>query len=103
MARPMEYAEKFPATKPERMPREAPPSSAERTTSLTWRDSVEVKTLTNSGMMAPASVPQEIMVASFHHCEESPPRVGMIRQETKNVKAMETTEVIQTREVSGAS
>ena len=63
------------------MPSEAPPSSAELTTSLTWRDSVEVKTFTSSGMIAPASVPQEMIVASFHHCVESPPSVGIISDE----------------------
>ena len=66
----------MPATKPDRMPSEAPPSRAELTTSLTWRDSVEVKTFTSSGMTAPASVPQEMIVASFHHCVVSPPRLG---------------------------
>src|SRR2546430_10171362 len=79
------------------MPRDAPPSSAEVTTSLTCRDSVEVNTFTSSGMMAPASVPQEMIVASFHHCEASPPRTGMITEETTYVSAIETTEVIQTR------
>src|SRR5260221_4729277 len=83
------------------MPSEAPPSSAEVTTSFTWRDSVDVKTFTNSGMMAPASVPQEMMVASFHHCDSSPPRIGMMSDETMYVRAMETAEVIHTREVSG--
>ena len=60
------------------MPSEAPPSEAEVTTSRTCRDSVEVKTLTNSGMSAPASVPQEMIVASFHHKEESPIMLGII-------------------------
>ncbi len=43
---------------------------------------VEVKTFTSSGMIAPARVPQEMMVASFHHCVESPPRSGIMRYET---------------------
>ena len=47
------------------------------TTSLTWRDSVEVKTFTSSGMIAPASVPQVMIVESFHHIVASPPRVGI--------------------------
>ena len=34
--------------------------------------------MTSSGMTAPASVPQEMMVASFHHCVASPPRSGMM-------------------------
>ena len=35
MLKPSQYAEKFPATKPDRMPSEAPPSSADFTTSCT--------------------------------------------------------------------
>ena len=85
------------------MPSDAPPSRAEVTISRTWRDSVEVKTLTSSGMTAPASVPQEMIVASFHHCVLSPPRVGMMTEEITYVMAMETIEVSQTSEVSGAS
>ena len=54
-------------------------------------------------MMAPASVPHEIIVASFHHCVASPPRLGMMSEETRYVSAMETNEVIHTSEVSGAS
>ena len=85
------------------MPSDAPPSSAEVTTSFTWRDSVDVKTFTNSGIMAPASVPQEMMVANFHHSEVSPPRLGTISDETAYVRPIETTDVIYTSEVSGAS
>jgi hypothetical protein len=46
---------------------EAPPSF-ERGDDLASRgfDSVEVKTLTSSGMMAPASVPHVMIVESFH-------------------------------------
>src|ERR1700746_3130788 len=85
------------------MPRDAPPSCAEVTTSLVWRDSTEVKTFTSSGMIAPARVPQEIMEESFHHSEVSPPRLGMMKKETRYVSAIETNEVIQTSEVSGVS
>src|ERR1035437_1234623 len=73
MLNPSQYADILPATSPERIPREAPPSLADVTTSCTWPDLVEVKTLTSSGMTAPARVPQEMM------------------------------EVIQTSEVKGAS
>src|SRR5438270_10003704 len=100
---PSQKAEKLPATSPERIFSEAPPSSDEVTTSFTCRDSTEVKTLTSSGMIAPASVPQEMMVESFHHRVPSPPRSGMISLETMNVRMMETNEVIHTSEVSGAS
>jgi hypothetical protein len=51
---------------------EAPPSRDEVTTSRTWLDSVEVKIFTSSGMMAPASVPHVMMVASIHHSVPSP-------------------------------
>src|SRR5579884_293804 len=67
MVRPSQYAEKFPATRPDKMFSDAPPSFDDVTTSPTWRDSTEVKTLTSSGMIAPASVPQEMIKESFHH------------------------------------
>ena len=67
MAMPSQYAEKLPATRPERMSREAPPCRELVTTSRTCRLWVEVKTLTSSGMRAPASVPQDTIVASCHH------------------------------------
>src|SRR5215470_2923720 len=85
------------------MLREEPPSCDEVTTSRTCRESIEVKTFTNSGIMAPASVPQEMMVESFHHNVVSPPRSGMISLDTIKVSAMETNEVIQTSDVNGAS
>src|SRR4029077_15554406 len=85
------------------MPRAAPPSSAEVTTSLTCLDSVEVNDFTSSGITAPASVPQEIIEASFHHCVLSSPSVGMMTAEIAYVIAMEINEVSQTREVRGAS
>ena len=82
---------------------DAPPSRDEVTTSLTCRDSVEVKTLTSSGMIAPASVPQEMMIASFHQSVASPPSVGNRQLGNDESDTMETIEVIQTSEVSGAS
>src|SRR5436190_22906000 len=69
---PSQNALKFPATKPERMLSDAPPSRDDVTTSLTCADSVDVNTLTSSGMIAPASVPHVMMVESFHHSEPSP-------------------------------
>ena len=72
IAMPSQYALKFPATRPDRMFREAPPSRAEVTTSRTCADSVDVKILTNSGMIAPAKVPQVMTVESFHHRVPSP-------------------------------
>ena len=60
---------------------EAPPSRDDVTTSFTWRDSTEVNTFTSSGIIAPASVPQVMMLESFHHMVGSPPRSGIIRYE----------------------
>ncbi len=67
----------MPATNPDRMFSDAPPSRDDVTTSLTWLDSVEVKIFTSSGMMAPASVPQVMTVDSFHHRSRLPPRSGI--------------------------
>src|SRR6185295_18132636 len=103
MARPIQYAEKLPAMRPARMFSEAPPSREAVTTSRTWRDSVEVKTLTSSGMTAPASVPQVMIVESFHQSVASPPRVGMSTYDVAYVAAMEMNEVSQTSVVSGVS
>src|SRR5262245_20443151 len=99
---PSQYAEKFPATNPDRMFSEAPPSFEDVTTSRTCAEFVEVKTFTNSGMMAPASVPQVMTVESFHHNVPSP-RPGIIRYDTRYVRTTDTIDVIQTRRVSGAS
>ena len=61
---------------------DAPPSRDEVTTSRTCRDSVEVKTFTSSGMIAPASVPQEMTVESCHQRSGLPPRLGTITYES---------------------
>src|SRR5499426_2984394 len=89
--------------KPERMLSDAPPSRDEVTTSRTCRDSVEVKILTNSGMIAPASVPHVIIVASFHQSVVSPVTSGIRSLEAKYVITTETPDVSQTSDVSGAS
>src|SRR5678816_2252045 len=103
MLMPSQYPEKLPATKPERMFNDGPPSLEDVTTSLTWRDAVEVNTLTSSGISAPAIVPHEMMIASFHQSVSLPLSVGIVSFETTNVITTETTEVIQTSDVNGAS
>src|SRR6185437_5130482 len=103
MVNPSQKAEKLPATRPDRMLSEGPPSSDEVTISATWRESTEVKTLTSSGMIAPASVPQEMIAESFHQSVGSPFRSGMISFETTKVKMTDTIEVSQTSDVRGAS
>src|SRR3989442_4801773 len=102
MLRPSQYALKLPATNPDRMFSDAPPSRDAVTTSLTCPDSTDVNTLTNSGMIAPASVPHVMTVDSFHHSVPSPsPEISTY--EAAYVVATETIEVNQTSDVSGAS
>src|SRR3954468_9342094 len=103
MLMPSQYAEKFPATNPDRMFSDAPPSRDEITTSFTCADSVEVNAFTSSGMTAPASVPHEMMLASFHHSVASLASCGMISYEARYVSTIEMTDVSHTSDVSGAS
>ena len=56
----------MPATNPERMLSEAPPCFEDVTISFTCRLSVEVKIFVNSGISAPAMVPNEMMVERSH-------------------------------------
>src|SRR5262245_14334357 len=69
---PIQYELKLPATRPEMMFSDGPPSRELVTTSRTCRECTEVKTLTTSGMIAPASVPQVMIVESFHQSVPSP-------------------------------
>src|SRR2546421_8756202 len=48
---PSQYALKLPATRPDRMLSDGPPSREAVTTSRTWPDSVEVNTFTSSGII----------------------------------------------------
>src|SRR5215831_7370116 len=91
---------------------DAPPCLLLVTTSETWRECMDVKTFTNSGMIAPASVPQVMIVESFHHivgspgCAGSPgilPSAGIRKRDTPNVSATDTSDVSHTRLVSGCS
>src|SRR5512134_226865 len=102
MTMPIQYAEKFPATKPEMMLSDAPPSCEAFTTSRTCPDSVEVNTLMTSGMTAPASVPQLMITDSFHQSVPSP-SAGTSAYDTTKVSPIDTIEVSQTRNVSGCS
>src|ERR671923_2765428 len=100
---PSQNALKFPATNPDRMFSEAPPSRDDVTISRVCRDFTDVNTFTNSGMMAPASVPQVMTSDSFHHNDGSPPRFGIKRRDTTKVRPTDTNEVSHTSVVSGAS
>src|SRR6478736_1390077 len=100
---PNQNALKFPATNPDRILSDAPPSRDDVTTSRTCREPTDVNTFTNSGMIAPASVPQVITSESFHHRVGSPPMFGITSFDTRNVSATDTSDVSHTSVVSGAS
>src|SRR6185436_10193435 len=103
IATPTQYALKFPATRPDRMLSDGPPSRDDVTTSRTCFECTEVKILTISGMIAPASVPHVITVESCHQRSGLPPRFGMVSHDSTYVSATETIDVSQTSCVSGAS
>src|SRR5215204_1272521 len=63
---PFQKALKFPATMPDRIVSDAPPSRDAVTISWTCLEWDDVKTLVNSGISTAASVPQLMMVASCH-------------------------------------
>src|SRR5262245_30936391 len=104
IAAPFQKHEKLPATSPDRMVSDAPPSREAVTISATWRECDEVNTLVSSGITAAASVPQEMITDSFHHRPGATasrwPRMSF---DTANVTTIDRSEVIHTRLVSGAS
>src|SRR2546423_15383487 len=67
MQRPIQNAEKLPATKPDRMLSDAPPCLEQLVTSRTCLQLVLTKTFVNSGITAPATVPQLMITDSTHH------------------------------------
>jgi len=66
---PFQNALKLPATIPDRMVSDAPPSREALTISCTCFDLELVNTLVNSGMSTAASVPQLMMSARCHHID----------------------------------
>src|SRR5215467_14653050 len=100
---PSQYALKLPATSPDRMLSDGPPSRDDVTTSFVCRDSTDVNTFTNSGMIAPASVPHVITLDSFHQSDGSPARSGITACDTMYVRPTDKSDVSQTRKVSGDS
>src|SRR5438552_14706428 len=69
---PTQNPEKLPAVSPLSTLSDAPPSLLAVTTSRTCRLWVEVKILVTSGMTAPASVPQVMIVARIHQRSRLP-------------------------------
>src|SRR5215469_12493652 len=104
MHRPIQNAQKLPATKPDRMFSDGPPWLDAVVISFTCLECVLTKIFVNSMMSGPASVPQDMMPASTHQ------RFGSASLKSFNnsqlapkVARMETMEVSQTRFVSGCS
>src|SRR5580765_1615120 len=107
MTKPIQKADILPATKPERMLSDAPPCLEQLVTSRTCRELVLTNTFVNSGITAPAIVPQLIITDNTHH--RSGWATPLIRKSPRStllaakVTRIETKEVSQTRCVSGAS
>src|SRR5689334_4827109 len=102
MTRPIQNAEKLPATKPDRMFSDAPPCLEQLVTSRTCREVVLTKTFVNSGINAPATVPQLMMTESTHHKSACALPVASTKSPSNTllatkVIAIDTAEVIQTR------
>src|SRR6516162_9359836 len=108
MTRPIQKAEKLPATNPERMLSDAPPCLEQLVTSRTWREVVLTNTFVYSGINAPATVPQLIMTERTHQrfgwaaplASTKSPKSSLL---ATNVIRIEIAEVSQTRWVKGAS
>src|SRR5688572_14555629 len=103
MEMPIQKALKLPATSPDRMFSDAPPSLDDVSTSRTCAECIDVKIFTSSGMIAPASVPQLMMADSCHHRFVLPAISGISSFDARNVRPTETSEVIHTSHVSGCS
>src|ERR1700722_8517878 len=94
MTIPFQNAAKLPATRPERIVKDAPPSREAATISATCLDLDEVNAFVNSGITAAAIVPQLMIAESLH---QSSPISLISKWLTTKVTAMEITEVIHTR------
>src|SRR5438067_2744350 len=102
IVRPIQKAEKLPATKPERMFKEAPPCFEQLVTSRTCLDVVLTNTLVNSGISAPATVPQLMISESTHQSAGCGTPLPSLKSPSSTLLAtkvtrIETADVIQTR------
>src|SRR5262249_17852860 len=107
---PFQKALKLPATMPDRIVSDVPPSRDAVTISWTCRECELGKTLVNSGMSTAASVPQLMIVASCHHSlpvfTGSTPGTVRSRMSSKLMKndvLMHKIDAIEMRRVRGAS
>src|SRR5258707_926633 len=67
MHSPIQNAEKLPVTKPDKIFNDAPPCLEQLVTSRTCREFVLKKIFVNAEMIAPATVPQLMMIDNTHH------------------------------------
>ena len=81
---------------------DGPPWREDFTTSRTCREEVDVNALTSSGMSAPASVPHETIVASFHHWSAAAVS-ARTNHVVRNVATMHAADVSHTRFDRGRS
>src|SRR5436305_13250083 len=99
---------KLPATRPERIVRDAPPSREAVTISATCLECELVKTLVNSGISTAASVPQLMIEASWNHnwCQNGASATGFMSRISSQLMRYEVEmhriEAIQSSRVSGA-
>src|ERR1044072_7114903 len=104
---PFQNALKLPATSPERIVSDAPPSREAVTISCTCFECELVNTLVNSGMSTAASVPKLIIEANSHHklgmATLLTVRSFMSSQLMPYEVVMHRIEAIQIRRVSGCS
>src|SRR5262245_29661176 len=104
---PFQKALKLPATRPDRIVSDAPPSREAVTISWTCLEWELVKILVNSGMSTAASVPKPMMVASCHqrwgYTVVPTLRSRISSQLMKYDVLMHKSDAIQMRRVSGCS
>src|SRR5579875_3569696 len=111
MSIPFQKALKLPATIPERIVNDEPPSREAVTISWTCRECELVKTFVNSGISTAARVPQLIIVANCHHrCgigwvtfSTTTARSFSSNQLMPNEVVMHRIDAIQIRRVNGCS
>src|SRR5690242_9741674 len=99
MHRPIQNAEKLPATNPDRMFKEAPPCLEQLVTSRTCLELVLTNTLVNSGISAPATVPQLIITERTHQRSGAAVPLASLKSPRSNLLAMNVT-AIETNEVN---
>src|SRR5882724_7142438 len=102
ITRPIQNADMLPATNPERIFSDAPPCFEQFVTSLTCFELVLVNTFVNSGINAPAIVPQEIIADSTHQSAGCACPLASLKSPNNtllviNVTTIDTAEVIHTR------